>query len=125
MSDLDRAVGAIGYFAAGYQSTHRATVPEVQRAIADARAVSTPETVTGGHGVPGSDHAVSACGTGEPWSDSSRGRTCRSEVAAARADTPFSMAVQCRAHPVTQRTMALGLVRTAALAYFAAACRVA
>ena len=44
VSDLvTAAVGAIGYFAAGYQSTHRATVPEVQAAIADAHAVLDAE----------------------------------------------------------------------------------
>jgi hypothetical protein len=44
VSDLVTAgVGAAGYFAAGYQSTHRATVPEIQRAIADAHAVLDAE----------------------------------------------------------------------------------
>jgi len=36
---LPAAVGVIGYFAGGYLSTHRATVAEVERAIAEAEAV--------------------------------------------------------------------------------------
>ena len=66
VSDLvTAAVGAIGYFAAGYQSTHRATVPEVQAAIADAHAVLDAEQThrqprpapPGGHPVKGVDFA--------------------------------------------------------------------
>jgi hypothetical protein len=36
---LPYVVGAVGYFAGGYQSTHKATVSEIAAALADASAV--------------------------------------------------------------------------------------
>ena len=70
VSDLvTAAVGAIGYFAAGYQSTHRATVPEVQardrRRPRRPRRRAVPGGRQGGHGVTdprGSECACVLCG---------------------------------------------------------------